>query len=115
MKLSNKTYDFLKFLALVALPALAVFYAGLGALWALPSVEAVSGTIILVDTLLGALLQISTSKYNQDEDSYEGVLSSNGVHPDTGIPNLGLVVTTPPEEILAGKVARFKIGPPPTR
>ena len=113
MQFSNTAYNNLKFIALVALPALAVLYSGLGELWGLSYTDQIVGSIILIDTFLGALLQISSSKYHKDDANYDGFLTSNGVHPDTGIPNLQMVVTKDPNEILEGKVARLKIGAPP--
>lgn len=107
---NNKTYDMLKFVALIVLPALAVLYLGLGQLWEWPATDKVVGTITILDTFLGALLQISTAKYNNNPDGY---LDANGANPDTGIPNLTLTVTKPPEELLSGKTARLKIGPAP--
>jgi hypothetical protein len=62
--ITGKLYNYLKFLALVVLPALGTLYVALAALWGLPSAQAVSGTILAVDTFLGALLQISSSNYN---------------------------------------------------
>lgn len=50
---------------MILLPALSVLYIGLGQFWKLPCVEEISGTIMLVDTFLGALLGISTAKYNK--------------------------------------------------
>lgn len=61
--MSNKTYDILKYVAQIVLPALATLYIALGNLWPLPYVEGISGTIIALDAFLGALLQISTTKY----------------------------------------------------
>lgn len=110
---SNKAYDVLKFIALVVLPALAVLYMGLGQIWEWPETEKVAGSIVLVDTFLGALLQISTKKYNNDPNALDGYLYSNTVDEDTGLPDLKLMVTTPPDELLNGKRARLKIGPPP--
>src|SRR5262245_58038313 len=109
MNLNNKTYDVLKFVALVALPALATLYLGLGQLWDIPATDEVVATIVLVDTFLGAILQISSSKY---EPGFDGYLGSSGNDPDTGIPNLQLTVTTPPEEILKGRTVRLKVGSP---
>lgn len=63
MKLSNKVYDMLKWLALVVLPALSALYLGLSGLWGFPYGEQVSGTIALVDTFLGAVLGISSANY----------------------------------------------------
>ena len=61
--MSNKLYDILKWIALVGLPPLAAFYLGLAKYWNLPYPEQISGTIMLVDTLLGAWLGISSIKY----------------------------------------------------
>lgn len=68
MKMSNKAYDVLKFLAMVFLPALATLYFTLSQIWGLPYGEEIVGTIAAIDTFLGALLGISTSKYNKDID-----------------------------------------------
>ena len=50
--MSNKVYDILKYIALIVLPAVATLYLGLAAIWGLPYGEAISGTIMLVDTFL---------------------------------------------------------------
>ena len=68
MKLSNKVYDVLKYIALVALPAIATFYAGLSKIWSLPYPVEIPGTIMLVDTLLGALLKISSDQYKKGQE-----------------------------------------------
>ena len=65
--MSNKTYDILKWVALVLLPALATLYLGLARYWNLPYPEEISGTIMLVDTFLGALLGISSIQYAKKE------------------------------------------------
>lgn len=61
--MSNKTYDILKWIALVVLPALATLYLGLGNYWSVPYPEAVAGTITLVDAFLGTILGISSMEY----------------------------------------------------
>ena len=63
MKMTNKTYDILKWIALILLPALATFYAAIATVWGLPYTEQVVGTITAVDTLLGTLLKISSDNY----------------------------------------------------
>ena len=65
MKLSNKAYDALKWIAQVALPAIGTFYAALSGIWGFPYGEQIVGTIVALDTLLGTLLAISTAKYNK--------------------------------------------------
>lgn len=66
--MTNKTYDILKWIALILLPALATFYAAIAAVWGLPYTEQVVGTITAVDTLLGTLLKISSDNYKNQED-----------------------------------------------
>lgn len=63
MKLSNKMYDVLKWIAQIALPALATLYAALAGIWGFPFGEEIVGTISAVDIFLGALLQISSAQY----------------------------------------------------
>ena len=65
--MSNKTYDTLKWVALVVLPAVATLYFALSGIWGFPYGEQVVGTITAIDTFLGALLGISTHNYNRLE------------------------------------------------
>lgn len=77
LKLSNKAYDIGKYVAQVAMPAVATFYAAVGALWGFPKVTEVVGTITAFDTLLGALLLISTAQFNKDrEERLDAVVRS---------------------------------------
>lgn len=73
--LSNKQYDALKWLALVGLPALGALYFGLAAIWGLPKAEEVLGSVLAVDTALGALLGLSKKNYDNSESRFDGVLS----------------------------------------
>ena len=67
MKMSNKTYDTLKWIAMYFLPALGTLYFALAGIWNLPLAEQIVGTITAFDTFLGLLLGISTAKYNQEK------------------------------------------------
>lgn len=69
MKLSNETYDLLKWVAQILLPALGTLYFALANIWGLPYGEQIVGTITAIDAFLGVLLGISNSMY----------LSGNGV------------------------------------
>ena len=64
-KMSNKTYDILKYLAQVVIPAISALYFGLATTWGLPYGEEIVGTLAVVDTFLGALLGISTAQYKK--------------------------------------------------
>lgn len=65
MKFSNKTYDILKWIAQILLPAVATLYFALAQIWHFPYAEQIVGTITAVDCFLGALLGISTVMYNK--------------------------------------------------
>lgn len=67
MKLSNKVYDILKYIAQVVLPALGTLYFALASIWGLPFGEEIVGTITAVDAFLGALLMISSSTYKEGD------------------------------------------------
>jgi hypothetical protein len=112
--LTGKTYDILKFMAMVVLPALATLYLSLGQLWDWPSTQEVAASIVLVNTFLGALLQLNARSYYKNDKNYDGFLSANGADPDTGIPNLKMTVTKDPSEILAGDTMTLKVGEAPT-
>lgn len=65
MKFSNKTYDVLKWIAQILLPALGALYFALAKIWPLPYPSEIVGTIVAIDTFLGALLGISSADYNK--------------------------------------------------
>lgn len=67
--MSNKAYDILKYIAQIVLPALGSLYFGLSKLWGLPFGEEIVGTIALIDTFMGAILQISSDSYNKDKEN----------------------------------------------
>lgn len=72
MKMSNKVYDILIWIAQIVLPALGSLYAGLAALWGFPCGEQVVGTIVLVDTFLGAILKVSNAQYKKTAGGSDG-------------------------------------------
>lgn len=65
MKLPNKVYDILKWIALVALPALITFYGVVGATCDIPYTQEVITIAVAFNTMLGTMLGISTNKYNK--------------------------------------------------
>lgn len=67
--MSNKVYDILKWVALVALDALALLYQTIALIWNLPFAEQIPATIIAVSVCLGTFLGISSAKYNKTEDN----------------------------------------------
>lgn len=71
-QLPDKLYTVLKWLGLIACPALATFYGVVAPLWGLPNVEGVVTTINAFGVLIGALIGYSaataTPKANSDTD-----------------------------------------------
>ena len=67
--MSNKVYDVLKWIAMYMLPALGTLYFALAGIWGFPYGEQIVGTITAIDTFLGVILGISTTKYNKRADS----------------------------------------------
>ena len=66
MKLPDKVYDVLKWIAMYLLPALGTLYFALAGIWNFPCGEEVVGTITAIDTFLGVILGISTAQYNKE-------------------------------------------------
>ena len=63
--MSDRTYQVLKWIALILLPALGTLYFAIAQIWGLPYAEQIVGTITAVDTFLGCLLGVSTSSYKK--------------------------------------------------
>ena len=72
--MSNKTYDRLKWFALIFVPALVTFFLTVGKIWAVPYYEEIGATIAAFGTFLGACLGVSSYNYyakGEDDDSRE--------------------------------------------
>lgn len=67
MKISDKVYDILKWVAQFFLPALATLYFALAQIWGFPFGEEIVGTITALDTFLGVILGISTASYKKKQ------------------------------------------------
>ena len=67
MKLPNKVYDALKWICLIALPALAVLYFTLAKIWGLPYGAEITATINAVALFIGALIGVSQISINKED------------------------------------------------
>lgn len=65
--ISPKFYNFLKWVALVLLPALTALYVGVGSLWNFPAVTQVVGTMTVLDTVLGIILNKSSKNFAKEQ------------------------------------------------
>ncbi len=78
IKLSDKMYETLKWLCLIALPALAWGYSQLSDVWALPYGTEIPETINIVAFVLGCLIGVSTINYNAEKYNIEGAGYDDG-------------------------------------
>lgn len=67
MKLNDKVYNVLKWIALYLLPALGTLYFALAGIWGFPYGEQIVGTLTAVDTFLGVILGISSAQYKKEK------------------------------------------------
>ena len=67
-KLNDKVYDVLKWITMVALPALYTLYFALATQWGLPYSEEIAKTVMAVITFLGTILGISTAEYRKSSN-----------------------------------------------
>ena len=104
--LSNRLYDILKYLTLIAFPALGALYFGLAQIWGLPSAEEVVGTVVVVDTFLGVILGLSTKSYNNSDAKYDGHIDVEQTDDKT---TMTLNLNSHPDDLALKKDVAFKI------
>lgn len=80
MTLPTRTYDILKWITLVVLPALATFYLALAQTWGLPYPTEVAGTIAAIDVFLATLLGISIGYFEARKDRVPWESTQDIVH-----------------------------------
>lgn len=66
--MNNKTYDILKWVAIIVLPALSTLVAGVFPIWGLPYGSEIAQTITAIATFLGAVLMVSNVRYLKNSD-----------------------------------------------
>ena len=72
MQLPNRWYDILKWVAIIALPAISTFIVVISKIWGWADLGGmIAQTITAVAVLLGALLGVSSVNYNKDNTEDE--------------------------------------------
>ena len=61
----DSVYNVLKWVGLIALPAVAWFIAQIAPVWGIPNADAVVTTLNAAGTLIGILIGVSTINYNK--------------------------------------------------
>ena len=80
--MNNKTYDILKRVALIIIPALATFVNAAGMVWGLPYTNEITATITAFGVFLGATLGVSSKNYEPETHGNLVVTGSNDVYAD---------------------------------
>ena len=75
--LPNTLYDWLKYLAIIGLPAFEVAIPKLFEIWGLPYGQQIGDTLNVVAILLGSLLVTSTIQYNAEQKRLESIVDYN--------------------------------------
>ena len=68
--MSNRTYDFIKGLGLVAVPII-VFLTALVNIWNIPYGDQIVATLAAVDVLIGAFVSVAKNIYDRKEKNIE--------------------------------------------
>lgn len=71
MKLSDKWYGILKWVCMVALNAVGIFYKTISTIWHLPFGNEVATTCSALALCIGTLIGISTAEYYKDKRNEE--------------------------------------------
>lgn len=66
MKMNDRTYDWLKWICCILLPAIGTFYVAMAGTWGLPYAEQISKTTQALALFIGALIGISSAQYYKD-------------------------------------------------
>lgn len=69
--MTNETYDKLKWVALVFIPAFEVFILTLGKIWNIPYYSEIGATIAACGLFLAAILKRSSDNYYEIADDYD--------------------------------------------
>lgn len=73
MKLTNDTFDFIRFLAETGITAIGAFYAALAEIWSLPYGKAVMASCLALSTLVGVFTEYQRNKHKKQTIFFEGM------------------------------------------
>lgn len=108
MIFSDRVYEFVKWLVMIAIPAFSAAYYGLAGAWDLPNADQVVATGAVIAACLGTLVGISTNRYKATGAAYDGTINLE-MDPG-GMKTVNMVVDGDPETALASKdMITFKV------
>lgn len=80
--MTNKTYDALKYVALIIIPALATFVNAVGVVWGVSHTNDAAMTITAFGVFLGAVLGVSSKNYEPETHGNLVVTKHDDVYAD---------------------------------
>lgn len=83
MKISNNTYDILKWVALACLPALEALVLTVGKIWGIPYYSEIGATFAAIGIFIAALIGVTSSNYYADGDIYDDYIEETEESEDT--------------------------------
>ena len=83
--MNNQTYDILKRVALIVIPALATFVNAVGMVWGVPYTNEATATITAFGVFLGAALGISSKDYEPETHGTLVVTKHDDVYADFAV------------------------------
>jgi hypothetical protein len=108
---SDSVYEFLTKLVQLGLPAVATLYFGLSEIWGFPAADKVVGSLTLLATFFGVLLQISKRNYVASGAAYDGEMVV--MRKAEGGSTFSLEVDGDPQELADKDAVAFKVVPDP--
>ena len=66
LQMENKTFDILRTICEIVLPAISAAYFSLSEIWGLPIPEKICGTIAVAITFIGAFINVKRKQYNDE-------------------------------------------------
>lgn len=107
---SENAYNITRWFALVLLPAVGALYFGLANIWDLPNAEQVVGTITLVVTFLGVLLQVDAARYTKYEEATNvGTVEAAPVETEDGESAFAMSLAKPLYEYNEGDLVKMRV------
>lgn len=101
--MNDKTYDILKRVALIVVPALATFVNAVGIVWGVPCTNEVTATITAFGVFLGAAIGVSSKNYEPETHGNLVVTKHDEVYAD---------FTTEPSNLKDGDTIILKVTKP---
>lgn len=66
MRMTNKTYDIIKIIALLILP-ISEFIGSIASIWGIPHGQEITATLVAFNVLFGVIVKIASDIYNKEQ------------------------------------------------